>query len=80
MKVTFKKIESAKYNLLLNGEVLATISKGSYTWDLYKETDAFTKFYEKLDRHHNWMVEGQSYDTKSEIKECFQCAANSLNH
>lgn len=79
MKATFKKIEAGKYNLLLNGEVLATVSKGTYTWSVYNQTEAFTSFYEKLDRYHNWMIEGQSYDTKAELKECFQCAANSLN-
>lgn len=79
MQVTFKKIEAGKYNLLLNGEVLATVSKGSYTWNLCNETDAFTSFYDRLDRYHNWMVESQSYDTKAELKECFQSAANSLN-
>jgi len=79
VKATFKKIEAGKYNLLLNGEVLATVSKGSYTWNVYNQTEAFTSFYDKLDRYHNWMVEGQSYDTKAELKECFQAAANSLN-
>lgn len=77
--ITFKKVESGKYNLLLNGEVLATTSKGTYTWSVYDQTDAFINFYDKLDRYHNWMVEGSSYDTKTELKECFQSAANSLN-
>ena len=79
MKIAFKKIEAGAYNLLLNGEVLATTRKGTYTWSVYNQTDAFENFYNKLDRYHNWMVEGQSYDTKAELKECFQTAANSLN-
>lgn len=79
MKVTFKKIEAGKYNLLLNGESLATVRKGTYTWNVYNQTDAFVNFHNKLDRYHDWMVEGQEYDTKAELKECFQCAANSLN-
>ncbi len=79
MKVAFKKIEAGTYNLLLNGEVLATTTKGTYNWSVYNQTDAFVNFYDKLDRYHNWMVEGQSYDTKAELKECFQTAANSLN-
>jgi|9_EtaG_2_1085328.scaffolds.fasta_scaffold01285_11 hypothetical protein len=78
-KVTFKKIEAGQYNLLLNGEVLITVVKGSYNWTVHNQTDAFVSFYNKLDRYHDWMVDNQSYYTKSELKECFQCAANSLN-
>jgi len=78
-QVSFKKVELGKYKLFLNGVELITISKGTYNWDVSNETDAFTDFYNNLDRYHNWMVESQSYDTKAELKECFQCAANSIS-
>ena len=64
---------------MLNGVEMMTISKGSYTWSVYAQTDAFVEFYEKLDRHNNWMVESDNYLTKSDIKVCFQSAANSIN-
>jgi len=78
-KVTFKKIEAGNYNLLLNGEVLLTVIKGSYVWDVEDHTDAFTEFHNKLDRYNDWMVEGHTYNTKAELKVCFQSAADSLN-
>jgi len=78
-QVSFKKVKSGQYKLLLNGAELITISKGTYNWYVCNETDAFTDFYNKLDRYHNWMVESQSYDTKAELKECFQFAANSIS-
>ena len=78
-QVSFKKIESGKYKLMLNGTEMLTISKGSYTWFVYGKTNAFTDFYDSLDRHNNWMVEGYEYLTKSSVKVCFETAANSIN-
>ena len=78
-QVIFKKIESGKYKLLLNGAELITISKGSYTWSVSAQTDAFVELYDKLDRYNNWMIEGDNYLTKSEVKACFENAANSIS-
>jgi hypothetical protein len=78
-KVSFKKIESGKYKLMLNGAEMLTISKGSYTWMVYGQTDAFVEFYDKLDRYSNGMVDSLSYSTKNEAKACFEFAANSIS-
>ena len=76
--ITFNKIQSGEYKVYLNGLELATIKKGSYTWTVYGQTDAFVNFYEKLDRYNNIFLESNTYTTKSEIKASYQSAANSI--
>jgi len=76
--IVFKKIEAGKYKVYLNGLEFVTIKKGSYNWMVYGQTDAFVDFYEKLDRYNNIFLDADTYATKSEIKECYQCAVNSI--
>lgn len=76
--ITFNKIQAGKYQVCMNGLELVTIVRGSYNWTVYNQTAAFVAFYDKLDRYNDWLLDAQTYATKSELKMAYQYAANSI--
>ena len=78
MNITTKKIAKGKYNLLLDGVELLTITKYSYDWNVTNETEALTAFYESLDRHNAYLIDCGSFSTLGSLRACYKAAVNSL--